>query len=384
MNIVIAIDSFKGSLSSIEAGNITAAAIHDIMPDANTQVFPLADGGEGTVDALTAGFGGSIVETAVTGPLGNKIMSRYGFIAASHTAVIEMADAAGITLIPQEQLNPLYTTTYGLGELILHAAENGCRRFIIGIGGSATNDCGIGMLAALGVRFTQADGSEAGIFGRSLADIAVIDNSALNPVIKECSFRIACDVTNPLYGPNGCSVVFGPQKGATPEIVKLMDTAIHDLADKIQAQLGIGDASAPGTGAAGGLGYAFQTFLPARLEPGISLVLDAIHLDAALETADIVITGEGRIDLQTAMGKAPVGVAALAKKIDPTVRTLAFCGCATEDAGAVNDNGIDAYFPILHEVVSLDEALRPENAERNLRQTVQQVFRLLRSRDFRS
>lgn len=382
MNIVIAIDSFKGSLSSIEAGNITAAAIHDIMPDANTQVFPLADGGEGTVDALTAGFGGRIVETAVTGPLGNKIMSRYGFIEASHTAVIEMADAAGITLVPQEQLNPLYTTTYGLGELILHAAENGCRRFIIGIGGSATNDCGIGMLAALGVRFTQADGSEAGIFGRSLADIAVIDNSGLNPVIKECSFRIACDVTNPLYGPKGCSAVFGPQKGATPEILKLMDTAIHELADKIQAQLGIGDASAPGTGAAGGLGYAFQTFLPSRLEPGIALVLDAIHLDAALKTADIVITGEGRIDLQTAMGKAPVGVAALAKKIDSTVRTLAFCGCAAKEAGAVNDSGIDAYFPILHEVVSLDEALRPEIAERNLRQTVQQVFRLLRSRDF--
>ena len=378
MNIVIAIDSFKGSLSSIEAGNITAAAIRDILPEASTQVFPLADGGEGTVDALTAGFGGRIVKTEVTGPLGDKIMSRYGFIETSHTAIIEMADAAGITMVPREKLNPLHTTTYGLGELILHAVENGCRSFIIGIGGSATNDCGIGMLSALGIRFTRADGSDAGIFGRSLADIASIDNSGLNPIIKECTFRIACDVTNPLYGEKGCSAIFGPQKGATPEIVKAMDTAIHALADNIKEQLGIGDASAPGTGAAGGLGYAFRTFLPAALEPGISLVLDAIHLEDALKTADIAITGEGRMDLQTAMGKAPVGVASLAKKANPAVRTLAFCGCATADAEAVNDSGIDAYFPILHEVVSLDEALRQENAERNLRQTVHQVFRLLK------
>ena len=378
MNIVIAIDSFKGSLSSIEAGNITAAAIRDILPEASTQVFPLADGGEGTVDALTAGFGGRIVKTEVTGPLGDKIMSRYGFIETSHTAIIEMADAAGITMVPREKLNPLHTTTYGLGELILHAAENGCRSFIIGIGGSATNDCGIGMLSALGIRFTRADGSDAGIFGRSLADIASIDNSGLNPIIKECTFRIACDVTNPLYGEKGCSAIFGPQKGATPEIVKSMDNAIHALADNIKEQLGIGDASVPGTGAAGGLGYAFRTFLPAALEPGIALVLDAIHLEDALKTADIAITGEGRMDLQTAMGKAPVGVASLAKKANPTVRTLAFCGCATADAEAVNGSGIDAYFPILHEVVSLDEALRQENAERNLRQTVHQVFRLLK------
>ena len=378
MNIVIAIDSFKGSLSSIEAGNITAAAIHDVMPDADVHVFPLADGGEGTVDALTAGFGGRIVKTEVTGPLGDRIMSRYGLIESSHTAIIEMADAAGITLVPHNKLNPLHTTTYGLGELILHAAENGCRKFIIGIGGSATNDCGIGMLTALGIRFNRADGSEAGIFGQSLKDIVAIDSSGLNPVIRECSFRIACDVTNPLYGPNGCSAVFGPQKGATPEIVQTMDTAIHALADKIQAQLGIGDASAPGTGAAGGLGYAFRTFLPATLEPGIALVLDAIHLEEALKTADIVITGEGRMDRQTAMGKAPVGVASLARKVNPAERILAFCGCATEDAEAVNAKGIDAYFPILHEVVSLEEALRPEIAERNLRQTVHQVFRLMR------
>jgi glycerate kinase len=378
MNIVIAIDSFKGSLSSIEAGNITAAAIHDILPEAHTQVFPLADGGEGTVDALTAGFGGRIVKTEVTGPLGDKIMSRYGFIEASHTAIIEMADAAGITMVPREKLNPLHTTTYGLGELILHAAENGCRSFIIGIGGSATNDCGIGMLTALGIRFKKADGSAAGIYGRSLADIASIDSSGLKPVIRNCSFRIACDVTNPLYGEKGCSAIFGPQKGATPEIVKAMDASIHALADKIKEQLGIGAADAPGTGAAGGLGYAFRTFLPATLEPGIALVLDAIRLKEALQTADIAITGEGRMDLQTAMGKAPIGVASLAKKSNPAVRTLAFCGCATEDAEAVNKSGIDAYFPILHEVVSLDEALRTENAARNLRQTVHQVFRLLK------
>ena len=378
MNIVIAIDSFKGSLSSIEAGNTTADAIQAILPNANTQVFPLADGGEGTVDALTAGFGGRIVETEVTGPLGDKLTSRYGFIETSHTAIIEMADAAGITLVPRAQLNPLNTTTYGLGELILHAAQNGCRSFIIGIGGSATNDCGLGMLTALGIRFKKADGTAAGIFGRDLAGIESIDTSGLAAILKDCHFRIACDVTNPLCGENGCSAVFGPQKGATPEIVRRMDGDIRALAARIKAQLGLGDAELPGTGAAGGLGYAFSTFLPAALEPGISLVLDAIHLESALRTADIAITGEGRMDFQTAMGKAPIGVAELAKKANPRVRTLAFCGCATADADAVNEHGIDAYFPILHEVVTLDEALRRENAERNLRQTVQQVFRLLK------
>jgi glycerate 2-kinase len=378
MNIVIAIDSFKGSLSSVGAGKITAAAIQDIVPSAHTQVFPLADGGEGTVDALTAGLGGHIVHTEVTGPLGKKIPSRYGIIEASCTAVIEMADAAGITLVPPAERNPLHTTTYGLGELILQAADNGCRNFIIGIGGSATNDCGIGMLTALGLRFLKADGTPAGIFGNALTDIETIDASTLHPIIKDCSFRVACDVVNPLYGENGCAAVFGPQKGATPEIVKNMDAAIHAFADKVNTQLGIGNALEAGTGAAGGLGYAFRTFLPATLEAGITLVLDAIHIEDALRKADIVITGEGGMDFQTAMGKAPVGVAKLARKANSQVRVLAFCGCASPEAEAVNDNGIDAYFPILHQVTTLAQAMEPETAERNLRQTVHQVFRLLR------
>ena len=376
MHIVLAIDSFKGSLSSIEAGNIAAGAILKLWPDAVCDVFPLADGGEGTVDALAAGLGGKIIAAEVTGPLGEKITSRYCQLDETHTAVIEMADAAGITLVPEEKRNPLNTTTYGLGELILHAAAHGCRNFIIGIGGSATNDCGLGMLSALGIKFRKADGSAAGIYGRDLADIVSIDPDELQPVLKECHFRIACDVTNPLYGPNGCSAVYGPQKGASPEIIRHMDQSIHTFADKIQDQLGIDSADISGAGAAGGLGYAFHTFLGSTLEPGIALILDAIKIRKSLQTADIVITGEGRMDFQTAMGKAPVGIAQLAKKINPKVRVLAVCGCAAAEAEAVNQHGIDAYFPILHLPCTTAEAMQPAIAQKNLEQTITQIFRL--------
>lgn len=376
MKIVIAIDSFKGSLSSIDAGEITASAIRDIE-NADVKIFPLADGGEGTVDALTGGLGGRIISTEVTGPLGDKIQSRYGFIPATKTAVIEMADAAGITLVPADKRNPLYTTTYGLGELILQAADNGCREFIIGIGGSATNDCGLGMLTALGVKFFDAQGKAVGIYGGDLKDVATVDISNFNSILRECKFRIACDVTNPLYGEKGCSAVYGPQKGATPEIVRDMDGYIKNFADTVERQLKLIGAEMPGAGAAGGLGYAFHTFLNGKLEPGIDLVLDAIKIADALKTADFVITGEGRLDFQTAMGKAPVGVAKLAKKINPAVKVIAVCGAATPEAVEVNSNGIDAYFPILHAVTSLDEAMKFETAKLNLYQTVTQIFRLI-------
>ena len=378
MNIVIAIDSFKGSLSSIDAGNITAAAIKELLgAQASTQVFPLADGGEGTVDALTARLGGKIIQTEVTGPLGNKIPSRYGIIEASELAVIEMADAAGITLVKPEQRNPLHTTTYGLGELILQAASSGCREFIIGIGGSATNDCGIGMLSALGAKFCRADGTSVPVTGAGLSEIVSIDLSGLDPILKECRFRIACDVTNPLYGPNGCSHIYGPQKGATPEIVRSMDAAIRAFSEKAEQQLGITGADVPGAGAAGGLGYAFHAFLDGTLEPGITLILDAIHIKEALPTADIVITGEGCLDEQTAMGKAPTGVAKLAKACNPKARVIAVCGCAKPEAVAVNAHGIDAYFPILHMPMKVADAIRPEIATTNLSQTITQIFRLL-------
>lgn len=375
MKVTVAIDSFKGSLSSIEAGKITVSAIHDVNKNIDVKIFPLADGGEGTVDALTSGLNGKIISTEVTGPLGNKIKSRYGIV--NNVAVIETADAAGIILVPEDKKNPLNTTTYGLGELILQAANNGCREFIIGIGGSATNDCGLGMLTALGAKFLKADGKPAGIFGGDLKDIETVDISGINPILRDCNFRIACDVTNPLYGKKGCSAVYGPQKGATPEIVKSMDGWIKNFSDKVEWQLGLTGAEIPGAGAAGGLGYAFHTFLNGKLEPGINLVLDAVNIEYALKTADVVITGEGRLDFQTAMGKAPIGVAKLAKKFNPDVKVIAVCGAATPEAVEVNNHGIDAYFPILHSVTTLEDAIKFETAKLNLYQTVIQIFRLI-------
>ena len=373
MKVVIAIDSFKGSLSSIDAGKITAAAIRDVDKNIDVEIFPLADGGEGTVDALT---NGNVISAEVTGPLGNKIKSRYGIV--KNIAVIEMADAAGITLVPADKRNPLNTTTYGLGELILKAVDNGCREFIIGIGGSATNDCGLGMLTALGVKFLRGDGSPVGIFGRDLKDVESVDIKNLSPNLRGCKFRIACDVTNPLYGKNGCSYVYAPQKGATPEIVRDMDNWIKNFSEKINRQLNLNGAEIAGAGAAGGLGYAFHAFLGGTLERGIDLILDAINIKNSLTTADFVITGEGCLDFQTAMGKAPIGLAKLAKKINPAVKVIAVCGCATPEAVEVNLRGIDAYFPILHMATGLDDAIK--NAKLNLYQTVTQIFRLIERR----
>ena len=376
MKAVIAIDSFKGSLSSSEAGEAASRAIRYVFPEADIVQFPLADGGEGTVDALTEGLAGRIITTEVTGPLGKREASRYGIISDGRIAVIEMADAAGLTMVPMELRNPLNTTTYGLGELIVQAMDNGCREFIIGIGGSATNDAGIGMLSALGAGFFQADGQRAGITGGSVKDVVRIDLTELDSRIRECTFHIACDVNNPLCGDSGCSAVYGPQKGATPDIVREMDEAIAKFAGLARRQYGITGAELPGAGAAGGLGYAFHGFLGGSLEPGAKLVLNVLGIEDELKNADILITGEGRMDSQTAMGKAPAGVAQLAKTVNPSIKTIAVCGCAAPDADVVNKAGIDAYFPILHQVMSLDEAMDKAVADRNLYQTLVQVMRL--------
>lgn len=377
-NIVIAIDSFKGSLSSIQAGNIVFNATKKIFPQSNIKIFPLADGGEGTVDALTEGLHGKIISSYVTGPLGDKIQSRYGYLPQDNIAIIEMADAAGLTLVPENKRNPLFTTTYGLGELILNAIHNGCRKFIIGIGGSATNDCGLGMLSALGIKFFNKNHQAVGILGKDLQDIAFIDTSTLNPFIKECSFSIACDVTNPLYGKNGCSHIYAPQKGATPDIVNQMDNTIKNFADLIERQLGLTGANLAGAGAAGGLGFAFHTFLKAQLIPGIELILNTLHLQNFLRNADLLITGEGKIDLQTSMGKAPVGIAKLAKQLNPQIKVIAICGCATNSASSVNSQGIDAYFPIIQAPISLQKAMQTDIASNNLNQTITQVLNLLK------
>ena len=288
-----------------------------------------------------------------------------------------MADASGLPLVPPAFRNPMNTTTYGLGELISAALSRGCRHFIIGIGGSATNDAGIGMLTALGYHFYQEDGSRVKGYGRDLAKIVRIDDSEVSPLLRECRFDIACDVTNPLCGSEGCSHVFGPQKGATPEIATRMDADIARFAALAERFTGKAAALIPGAGAAGGLGFAFHTFLNGSLTPGITLVLEAIHIADALPSADLVITGEGRMDHQTAMGKAPVGVAQLAKRCAPSCRTIALCGCAAEEAASVNEHGIDAYFPILHEAMDAEEAMRKDVTTANLRQTVTQVLRLI-------
>ena len=378
MKVVIAIDSFKGSLSSVEAGNAAARGVKRVFPDAECIVSPLADGGEGTVDALVAGMGGEFREVEVTGPDGRPTEARYGLLPGG-TAVMEMAQAAGITLVSGAARNPLRTTTYGVGEMIRDAAANGAKRIVMGIGGSATNDGGAGMLQALGWRLLDASGKDIQRGGAGLADISRIESPDADAYadVSGLSFRIACDVTNPLCGPNGASAVFGPQKGATPEMVAALDAALARFAAVATASLGAtGDAaSAPGAGAAGGLGYAFKTFLGAELTQGVDLVLQETRLDDAMRDVDVVVTGEGRLDGQTAMGKAPIGVARLAKR--HYAQVLAFAGCLGDGVEALNEAGIDAYFPILRRVVTLEEALDRTAAAANLADAVEQAFRLL-------
>ena len=376
MRVVTVIDSFKGSLSSVEAGYAVAEGVRAVYPDAEVTVRPLADGGEGTVDALVAGCNGHTVTLTVTGPLGAPVKATYGII-GENTAVIEMSAAAGITLLSPAERNPMHTTTFGVGELIRDAIARGVRRFIVGIGGSATNDGGAGMLQALGFSLLREDGTPIPHCGAGLAALARIDVSTALPALAECEFRIACDVTNPLCGALGCSAIYGPQKGATPEMITEMDAWLAHYAALTRTQLPSADPEYPGTGAAGGIGFAFLAYLGGKLQSGISLVLEATGAEAYIKDADVVVTGEGRLDGQSAMGKAPIGVAKLAKKHGKPV--IAFSGCVTEDAGVCNQNGIDAFFPILRGVVTLEQAMNVENARANLQKTAEQAFRLIRT-----
>jgi len=381
MNIVIAIDSLKGSLSSLEAGAAISRGIKKIYPHADIQIRPLADGGEGTVEALALGMEGKIESVQVTGPLGQKVIADYGILEKSQangkkTAIIEMSAAAGITLVKESEKNPLQTTTYGVGEIIKAAIAKGCRHFIVGIGGSATNDGGIGMLQALGFGILNKDGRQVAFGAQGLQEIERITDENALPELKECTFRIACDVTNTLCGKEGASAVYGPQKGADPDMVLQMDRWLADYAGLSRKKYPRADMEQPGTGAAGGLGFAFLTYMDSKLESGIRIVLEETRLEEYVQQADIVITGEGRLDEQTAMGKAPVGVAEIAKKYQKKV--IAFAGCVTEAAGVCNEKGIDAFFPILRKAVSLEEAMEPKNAEENMSAAAEQVFRLIR------
>jgi len=366
--IAIAVDSFKGSLSSMAAGKAIAEGARRVWPSVVCEVRPLADGGEGTVDALADGLGGERREATVQGPLGVPVQARYALLPGG-TAVMEMAAASGITLVPREKRNPLVAGTFGVGEMIEDAVKAGCRRFIVGIGGSATNDGGAGMLQALGFALEDSEGKPLGRGGAALAKLARIGAEGALPELKECSFRVACDVTNPLCGELGASATFGPQKGASPEMVRELDEALAHFA----AMAG-DDATQPGDGAAGGLGFAFRKFLGAEMARGVDLILSETKLEEAIRDADLVVTGEGRLDAQTAMGKAPIGVARLAKRFGK--KTVAFSGCVAPDARLLNQEGIDAFFPALRTVCTLEEALDPANAAANLADAAEQAFRM--------
>ncbi len=376
MKAVVAIDSFKGSLTSMEAGQAAMEGILRADSAADVAVRPLADGGEGTVEALVQGMGGRLQTVEVMGPLGRPVVCQYGIVRESDTAVIEMSGAAGITLVPAKERNPMNTTSYGVGEVIKDAAVRGCRRFVIGIGGSATNDGGLGMLQALGFGCLDHEGRPVELGAKGLERLAAITVDNVLPELADCRFRIACDVTNPLCGSLGASAVYGPQKGATPEMVRRMDLWLERYAALACKSFPRADAAYPGTGAAGGLGFAFLAFTDAVLESGVRIVLEETALEDYVKDADVVVTGEGRLDGQTAMGKAPVGVARLAKKHGKPV--IAFSGCVTADAAEGNKQGIDAFFPILRSVVTLEEAMRPENAKANMADAVEQAFRLWR------
>lgn len=377
MKIIVAIDSFKGSLTSLEAGQAARQGILQAIPHADVLVRPLADGGEGTVETLALGMNGRRESISVTGPLGEPVVCTYGILETSKTAVIEMTGAAGITLLPEQKRNPMHTTTYGVGEVIQDAISKGCRHFIIGIGGSATNDGGTGMLQALGFGILDKNRRQVPFGAKGLKDIAVITDAHVIPELKDCFFRIACDVSNPLCGAQGCRAIFGLQKGATPAMIAEMDDWLNHFAALTKEKNPTADAETCGAGAAGGLGFAFLSYTKAVLESGVNIVLEETRLEESIREADIVVTGEGRLDSQTAMGKAPAGVAKIAKKYGKTV--IAFSGCVTKEASICNRYGIDAFFPILRNTVSLQEAMDREYACDNMVATVEQVFRLIKA-----
>lgn len=374
MNIVVLMDSFKGSLSSISAGETVRDAILSFLPQANVFVKPVADGGEGTVDALLDLPGAQAVNVFVHDPLMRKHQAKYTWIPSRQFAVMEMSQACGLTLVASEK-NIFSATTYGVGEMILDALDRGVTQFLIGIGGSATNDGGVGMLQALGIEFLDCHGKKIDQGAQGLCSIDRIHTKNLDPRIQNCTFEIACDVDNPLCGSRGASAVYGPQKGAQPKDIPILDEALAHYHQKTKEIFPSADDQKAGVGAAGGLGYGFFHYLKATLSPGIELILDKIGAEELIAAADLVITGEGKMDFQSSMGKTPIGVARLAKKYNKPV--FAFCGVIGKDAQKVNEKGIDAFFPILDDIQSLEDAMKEQRAKENLTRTVTQVFRAI-------
>lgn len=371
MKIVIAPDSFKGSLSSVEVVAFVEAAIHEVEASAQIVRLPIADGGEGTVETFRLSAGGEVHAEMVTGPLGRPVQANY-CVLSDGTAVIEMAQASGLMLLREEELDPVRATTYGTGELIRHALDRGCRQFIIGIGGSATNDGGAGMARALGVRFLDREGDELPMGGGALNQLERIDCTGLDRRLQECRFLVASDVCNVLCGPEGATAVYGPQKGVTPALVGELDAALANYARVIREQLGIDVAERPSAGAAGGLGAGLMVFCRAQVQPGIDIVLDAARFEDALEGADLVITGEGRVDGQSARGKVPYGVATRVKKFGP-IPVVVLAGCVGEGAEELYACRVDAIVPISDGSLTVKESM--ERAGELVRRTVGSLFR---------
>lgn len=383
--IIVAMDSFKGSMSSIEAGNAIKDALLEMASDYNVHVFPVADGGEGTVEALTYGKNKiNYRKVKVTGPIGDKVEASYVIYEddIKKTAVIEMASAAGLALVPYDKRNPMYTTTYGVGELIEDAINEGCRHFIVGIGGSATNDAGIGMLQALGYHFYDKDGREVAFGNYGVAQIADVGFEDVNPIIRDCKFNVICDVNNPLTGENGCTYIYAPQKGADEGLLTVMDKSISRFADLTEhiaccdmSELKVcGNRFTEGTGAAGGLGYAFLMYLNAGLMSGVDIVLSEINIESSIKEADLVITGEGRLDGQTLMGKTPFGVARIAKKYNKAV--YVYAGCFGDGIEACISSGLfDGCYSITNgmEAYNKEELMKKENAINNLKNSIKKT-----------
>lgn len=369
MKIIIAPDSFKESLSALEAADAIERGFTSVFPDADCRKLPMADGGEGTVQSLVDATNGWITEQVVTGPLGESVKAFFGMMGDGKTAVIEMAAASGLHLVPVEKRDPLVTTTRGTGELIAAALDAGAERLVIGIGGSATNDGGAGMIQALGGRLLDESGREIGPGGGALSQLASIDVSGLDPRIYHVKLEVACDVDNPLTGPRGASSVFGPQKGATADMVNALDQHLTHFADVAEKALGTTFRETEGAGAAGGLGWSLLAFLQAELKRGIDIVLEAVDFENEVQDADLVITGEGRIDSQTIYGKTPIGVAKAAKSYD--VPVIGIAGSISRDSDTVYQHGIDALFSIVPGAVPLEDAF--EHAAEYMERTARDI-----------
>jgi len=375
VKIVIAPDSFKGCLSAAQVSEAIQAGICAANPDITCQKVPLADGGEGTVDALVHATDGRFVSAVVEGPLGEPVEAQFGILGDEETAVIEMAAASGLPLIPEEQRDPTRTTTYGTGQLIRAALDAGCRRLVVGIGGSATTDGGTGMAQALGARMLDSQGREiTRVSGGKLSEVTAIDASELDPRIDECTMLVACDVDNPLLGPRGAAAVYGPQKGATPAQVEKLEAGLAHFAELLARDLGKSVAEVPGAGAAGGLGAGLLAFCDAQLQPGIDIVLDVVKLAKKAAGAELIITGEGRIDSQTAFGKAPIGALRIGQQLG--IPVIAIGGSVASDASQLNEHGFVALFSCLQQPMSLSEAMHPQTARQMLKTTAEQITRL--------